>query len=145
MLPVNAEWVRVACESCEQLCRAQQQRARQRARKQQPPQQQQQSSGVDAVCGGSPCLSYLCSLHLLLSTHCVSLSACPSLLPLTLQCSTSHPQLLRALLTATHDWSEAQIVQALRHVLHARNATPQPLEKGEWRTDHTLSDQTAAS
>ena len=161
VLPVSAEWLRVACNCCAQLCAAQQQRWRQRRRKQEQQQQQQQQllqhrappaqsdqaahqlASAEESCTGSPCVSYLCSLQLLIGTHCVSLTACPALLQLTLQCYTSHPQLLRALLTATHDWSEAQIVQALRHVLHAGNVdtrSDETIEEAEGSTDQTLSD-----
>ena len=161
VLPVSAEWVRVACECCIQLCAAQQQRRQHRRRKQpqQPaaapaaaiaatPQAQHELQNGDGECSGSPCTSYLCSLHLLLSTHCLSLTACSSLLPLTLKCYHSHPTLLRALLTATHDWSEAQLGRALKHILSGLHSSQQQqqqqqaaTETTDWRPDQTLSEQ----
>ena len=143
VLPVSAEWIRIACHCCERLCTAQQQRGLQRRHKQ-PLSTEPQPD----VCTGSPCVSYLCSLHLLLATHCVSLSACPSLLPLTLRCSVSHPHLIRTLLTATHDWSEAQIVEALQATLRthtARDSNGTAQQAAEWRTNHTLSEQQPTS
>ena len=150
VFPVSSSWLRVACDCTVRLCTAQLQRATQRTRKQQPPQAaavaagQQHGRAQSEACSGSPCVSYLCSLHVLLSTHCVSLSACPQLLPLTLHCADTHPQLIRALLTTTHDWSEEQIVRALKHALHSAEAnTPkagaQQADGEEWRTHHTLS------